>query len=773
MIRKLLIAVVMMLPLMAVAQLGAGQWKIHPYFVGGSAKNCIDTGDKVFYLAGGSLYYFDKASETNHVVDALSSINDININQIYYNYSKGYLMIAYKDTNIDVVMPDGDVVNVPALKDVVFHKAKAINDITFAPGKVYVATSFGYLVLDDTTFDIKEVRNYEVNVASVAEVGNIKVMSLANKFYYCNADEQLELARYHRQVANAKGNGRIYPINSNKFFLTCSATFQIVTIGHGTDSLGNDTCNFTLKQVVAAAPVTVQPYPAGFVASFPAKNYYYTILPDASKTTKVTGNEIYTSQEQGNWWVLGAKGLAHIVGGVKGEYLLPNGISISANAYWPTYDPTQQRVLLCRTSDNRILEAANSGAKTEINSYDGTLWRNITPVGAPNNSANMGIVISPNEPNTYFYCCRTTSGVCKVQNDTVVAQYNTTNSPLASRVGLRFDSKGNLWMPQTRDATLHIDAFAITPENQLIHQVDSSLFVINDMGGACYNRGFKWMVFEIGAGDTKVFTAGDYNSPLVVWNNNDDLSLKQFKVKGTFNDQEGKDVAPWGWLCFKADQDSIIWAGSVDGVISFDPREFFNEDFRVNRIKYTKNEGFDDAGVLLEGIWVTGIDVDNQNRKWIATNTSGVYFVSADGSEIIKHFDNSNSPLPSDQVYNVCYIPSTNSVMMVTASGVVEYYMDVTPSEGDYSNVYAYPNPVEPDFTGMITIKGLMNNSNVVITNGDGEVVKTMTSNGGIALWDGCDDEGNRVKTGYYNVYASQGDTTTTGEPLTKIAIIK
>ena len=76
----------MMLPLMAVAQLGAGQWKIHPYYVGGSAKNCIDTGDKVFYLAGGSLYYFDKASETNHEIDAISGINDINISQIYYNY---------------------------------------------------------------------------------------------------------------------------------------------------------------------------------------------------------------------------------------------------------------------------------------------------------------------------------------------------------------------------------------------------------------------------------------------------------------------------------------------------------------------------------------------------------------------------------------------------------------------------------------------------------------------------------------------------------------
>lgn len=774
MIRKFLVAVVMMLPLMAVAQLGAGQWKIHPYYVGGSAKNCIDTGDKVFYLAGGSLYYFDKASETNHEIDAISSVNDINISQIYYNYSKGYLVIAYKDANIDVYMPSGEVINVPAIKDVVLHKVKTINDITFAPGKVYVATSFGYLVLDDTTFDVKEVRNYDVSVASVAQVGDIKVMSLASKFYYCGADEQLELARHHKQAANAKGDGLIYPINDSKFFLSCSATFQIVTIGHGTDSLGVDTCNFTLKQVVGAKPVTVQPYPAGFVASFGAKNYYYTIAPTGLTYTKVNAanSELYTSQEEGNWWVLGAKGLAHVVNGVPGNYLMPNGISISANAYWPTYDPTQQRVLLCRTSDNRILSGANSGAKTEINSYDGVNWRNITPVGYPNNSANMGIVISPNEPNTYFYCCRTTSGVCKVQNDTVVAQYNTTNSPLASRVGLRFDSKGNLWMPQTR-STNNIDAFVITPENQLKHQVDSSMFVINDMGGICYNRGFKWMVFEIGAGDTKVFTAGDYQSPIIVWTSNDDLSVKQVKSRGWFNDQDGKDVAPWGWLCFKADQDSIIWAGSVDGIISFDPREFFNEDFRVRSIKYTKNEGFDDEGVLLEGIWVTSIDVDNQNRKWIGTNSSGVYFVSADGSEIIKHFDNSNSPLPSDQVYNVCYIPSTNSVMMVTPSGVVEYYMDVTPSEGDYSNVYAYPNPVEPDFTGMITINGLMSNSNVVITNGEGTVVKTMTSNGGIALWDGCDDNGNRVKTGYYNVYASQGETTTTGDPLLKIAIIK
>ena len=598
-------------------------------------------------------------------------------------------------------------------------------------------------------------------------------MSLGSKFYYCDANEQVETAQQHKQVANAKGDGLIMPINDNKFFLSCNATFQIVTIGHGTDSLGVDTLNFTLKQVVAAKPATVQPYPAGFVASFPAKNYYYTILPDASKTTKVTGNKIMTSQEEGNWWTLGADGLTHVVAGTATENTTPNGVSISANAYWSTYDRLQQRVLVCRTTDNTVLPTANSGAKTEINSYNGTAWSNITPANAPNNQGNLWLAISPNEPNTYYYCCRLDSGVCKVQNNMVVAKYKATNSPYATRcAAIQFDSKGNLWVAQSRSAN-NIDAFAISPQNQLLTEVDSSMFVINDMGGACYSGGFKRITFGIGAGDTKVFSAGDWGASLVFWNNNDDLSLKQYKSFKSLTDQDNKSYTAYYWMCIRPDNDSILWLGSEMGVISLDPRQAFDEDFRVNRIKYTKNEGFDDSGVLLDGIHVTWIDADASNNKWISTNTSGVYFVSPDGSEIYKHFDTTNSPLPSDQVYSVSCNRATNSVVMVTPNGVVEYFPDVTPAEDDYSNVYAFPELVKPDFTGMVTIKGLMANSNVVITDIDGNVVKTMVSDGGIALWDVCHDNGVRVDTGIYKIYASQGDTATTGEPLTQIAVIK
>ena len=773
MIKKLLMAVFLSLPLLASAQLGAGQWKIHPYFVGGNAKNCVDAGDKVYYLVSGSLYCFDKESESNDVLDANNVLNDVSINQIYYNYNKQYLVVAYSDCNIDILLSSGEVVNISAIKDVVMHKAKTINDVTFCNGKMYVATSFGYIVLDEENFDVKEVRNYEVSVASVAEVGEYKIMSLGNKFYYCFANEQVETARLHSKVDNAKGDGQILPINDTKFFLSCKATFQIVTIGHGTDSLGVDTLNFTFKQVVSAKPVTVQPYSGGFVASFPAKNYYYTILPDGSTTTKVTGSEIMTSQEEGNWWALGANGLSHIVNGVRGDYVKPSAISIGANAYYSTYDPYQQRVLLSRTTDNFVLEGANSGAVTQINSYDGTQWTNITPTGAPNNQGNKEIVISPNEPNTYYYCCRTTSGVCKVQNNAVVARYDATNSPYATRcVALKFDSMGNLWMPQSRSAN-NIDAFAITPENQLLTAVDSSKFVINNMGGACYSSGFKRFAFDIGAGDTKVYSAGDYNSPVVIWKNNEDLSLNQYKVFNSFNDQDNKNFAPWGWIYIKSDNEGMIWFATVSGVVSLNPLEAFNADVRVNRPVYTRYEGLETMGVLCEGLQVNCIDVDANNNKWIATNASGVYYVSPDGSEVYKHFDTSNSPLPSDQIYSVCCNRATNSALIVTPNGVVEYYCDVTPAADDYSDVYAFPNPVEPDFTGLITIKGLMANSNVVITDGDGNVVKTMVSDGGIALWDGCDDSGVRMDTGLYKVYASQGETSTEGEPMTKIAIIK
>lgn len=766
------------------AQIGVGQWKIHPYFIGGDVTNCVDAVHHVYYLSKGSLFCYDKSTQSNLPIDATNVINDENINQIYYDYIVGDLFITYDNCNIDIIKSDGSLVNVSAIKDVVLPKAKVINDISFGKGRAYVATSFGYIVIDETNFSVSEVRNYDLNVSSVSVVGNYKIMCLGGKFYYCGADEQVEQARWHEQADNPVGNGSIVPINNTNFFLlTSTALYRVSMSADGEGKL-----TFTTTKMPDEIPSTVQRTPSGFVASNyyytidgdygekikVFRDYYYTFDADGGNPTKHSGEGAYSSHESGNWWALEPAGLVHIVGGVKDDPRKPNGISIRKRAYWTTYDPYQQRVLLCRTSENNVLDQWDGSTVTEINSYDGTQWRNITPQFDDTYGGNTWIVVSPNEPDTYFFCHRKIGGVKKVQNNTIVANYNTSNAPVGDRMmSIRFDSQGNLWMVQTSNP--NADAVVISAQNQQLNEVNASHFVTNNLGGKCYagTSGSKRTSFDIGAGDTKVFSLGNYNDPLIIWNNNDDLSVKQYKIFNSFNDQDNKPFSTYGWTYIKADNERRIWVGTVSGIISFDPQEAFNTDFRITRNKVTINEGAQVNEVLLEGTQVNCIDVDEFNRKWIGTNTNGVFLVSADGSEIIKHFDNTNSPLPTDQIYSVCCNRATNSVVIVTANGVVEYYNDKTPSEADYNNVYAYPNPVQSTFTGYVTIKGLMENSNVVITDAAGNTVATTTSIGGVAIWDVCNEQGVPVKTGTYKVYASQGQITGREKPVTKIAVIR
>ena len=787
MIRKCFIVLALSLAtLMSSAQIGDGQWKIHPYFIGNDVSNCIDTDKRVFYLSSGSLYCYDKKSKVNQPITSTGEINDGNITQIYYDYDRSLLFIAYVNCNIDIIKNDNTIVNVSAIKDVVLPTAKSINDITFASGKAYVATSFGYIVIDESNFAITEVRNYDYNVVSVAVVGQYKIMSLLGRYYYSLVNEPMEVLGSWKRIDQPNGNGSIIPLTNNKFFLLTNNAFFRVTYTENNDG----TLTFASTQMPGNIPTTVQRTPDGFVASnyyyytsgpygIKLKNfedYYYTFDATGSVPTKHDGEGLYTMHDAGTWWVLSSSGLVSIVNGVQSESVMPNGISITARAYWSTYDPYQQRVLLCRTSENNVLDEYDPTTVTEINSYNGNEWSNITPQFQDSYGGNFWIVVSPNEPDTYFFCHRKIGGVAKVQNNAIVANYNNTNGPLSDRMmAIRFDSQGNLWMVQTNNPS--VDVAVISAQNQRLGEVNASHFVTNNLGGVCYmgsTSASKRIVFDIGAGDTKVFSSGNYGDPLVIWNNNNNLSLKQYKVFNIFNDQENKQYTTNAWTYVKSDNDGRMWVGTSSGIISFDPQEAFNDDFRITRNKVIKSEGMPVNESLLEGTQVNCIDVDNLNRKWIATNTNGVYLVSADGSEIIKHFDTANSPLLTDQIYSVCCNRATSSVIIVTASGVMEYYYDITPAAANYNNVYAYPNPVQSSFTGYITIKGLMTGSKVVITDAAGATVANLTSTGGIAIWDACNSSGVPVKTGIYKVYAAQNSNpSTSGNPLTKIAVIK
>ena len=140
--------------------------------------------------------------------------------------------------------------------------------------------------------------------------------------------------------------------------------------------------------------------------------------------------------------------------------------------------------------------------------------------------------------------------------------------------------------------------------------------------------------------------------------------------------------------------------------------------------------------------------------------------------KIIKHFTSDNSYYPGGISYNVYIHPITKSVFMSTQNGLVEYNASSSLSKEDYSDVYTYPNPVKPDYTGWITIKGLMDNSNVKVCDLSGNVIYSTRSKGGMVIWDGCDEKGQRVKAGVYLVYASQDEIAVEAVPVTKILVV-
>ena len=191
------------------------------------------------------------------------------------------------------------------------------------------------------------------------------------------------------------------------------------------------------------------------------------------------------------------------------------------------------------------------------------------------------------------------------------------------------------------------------------------------------------------------------------------------------------------------------------------------------QVKVPRNDGTDYADYLLAGIDIMCLAIDGGNRKWFGTNGNGVYLISSDNMKEIHHFTSENSKLLSNIVKSIAINPTTGEVFFGTDNGLCSYFSDATKpnTEMTKDNVWAYPNPVEPSYTGPITVTGLSFDADVKILSSNGVVINEGRSNGGTYVWDGCDKKGRRVASGIYMVATA----TNSGEKGTvcKIAIVK
>jgi ligand-binding sensor domain-containing protein len=219
------------------------------------------------------------------------------------------------------------------------------------------------------------------------------------------------------------------------------------------------------------------------------------------------------------------------------------------------------------------------------------------------------------------------------------------------------------------------------------------------------------------------------------------------------------------------DNNNRLWIGTLTGLrVLFNVGGFFEEGANIDAQEIIFLEDGVPQELLFEQS-ITDIEVDGSNNKWIATATSGVFYVSPNGQETLLRFDKQNSPLPSNNVRDIAIDDFTGTVYFATENGLVAFNGNATAPRENLDNVYAYPNPVRPGFNGNVTIDGLTANANVKITDIEGNLVFEETSEGGSVLWDTTAFGKYKVASGVYLVLITTDDALET--KVSKIMVVR
>ena len=408
----------------------------------------------------------------------------------------------------------------------------------------------------------------------------------------------------------------------------------------------------------------------------------------------------------------------------------------------------------------------NGGVRREgISHFINEEWRNITYDSLAQNVTNPWylsyLTIDPfNSSNVYvssYY-----SGIINIQNEEVVNVFNQSNSSLVPLFGSvylilnsAFDEQGNFYVYNGRvNETLN----KLSENGQWTSYNYQAL-----IDPATSNLGFSSMVFD---NNGTIFSGSSHYGVIACVPN----SSNNPTIVNISEEEEGMPSPNIRTLAL--DRNGQLWIGMDKGIRVVYNTQSFLENPEVDNIVVLDNG---EASELLFQQFVTDIEVDGSNNKWIATLDTGLYYFSSDGQQTIYHFTKDNSPLPSNDVLDVALDEENGIVYIATEKGLLSFKSEASKPKTTLEDAFVFPNPVRPTFdmvSEKIKIRDISENVNIKITDIEGNLVAEAESNtngrfkgynleidGGTALWNGKNLAGDVVASGVYLVMLNDLDT--------------
>ena len=750
-------------------------WKT--YLSYNNTNSVEESNDQVFVVAEGSLYTYGKEDNSIKQYYKGNGLNDNTISLIRYNKQTKSLLIIYDNSNIDI-LEGGVATNLPYLSTSTSIRDKQINSVLVNDEYAYLSTAFGIVVVNMAKKEIKDTYKLSLNITSCAiQNGNIYA-STTNKaevssgiIYASLKENLLDKANWKPYgLSNLSDSHTISAIASFKntlFYLVSQQGIFYENNGELSRIINSSTLKY--MKVIGEKLACID-------------NSRVFIVSDTQKFDQInlSINDISTYQTDKYWIAEGSKGLRSIQRKGSNSFEALNEPIILdgpySNSAFDIVCKNDKVYMIIGGKD--LLNGKRFDKGGYILTYDYDKWSFIDPKEAqkklnlPRNPRDYtSIAVTTDDSNDEIvYASSMGDGVIQYKNGTPVQSYNEKNafketaggygSGYCYIDGLAFDKNGNLWM--TSSEVNH--AVLVLDKAGAWHRLDieqlRGVYTINDILITSTND--KWIYVP-------------RNTPKLVMIPNseslDEVSSYEFT---TLIDTDGKELTPSNYTCVAEDKDGYIWVGTNRGAVYFTkPRISSAEDkaaTRCTRVKYT-NEETGNLAYFLDNVVVTTLKVDAGNRKWIGTKGNGVYVLDNDNETIVYQFNTNNSPLLSDNIYDIEINDKTGEVFIGTDKGLNSYQGEASEGKSDYSEIYAYPNPVRPEHMDKVTIVGLMDNSNGKITDLNGNIIYQTKSLGGQAIWNCRNANGSRVATGVYLVLASTEEASES--VVTKIIVVK